>query len=62
MSARKTFAGFVVPHDGPLTKAEKGWVELLRVICYDGVPTPSQPVVQALREALDAQRRDGSPR
>ncbi|WP_054005035.1 hypothetical protein [Cypionkella psychrotolerans] len=60
MSAPKRFDDFAAPQDGPLTKAEKGWVELLRAICYDGVPTPSLPVVQVLREALDAQRR--SPR
>lgn len=61
MSARKIFAGFVAPQDGPLTAAERSWVELLRVICYDPVPPPSLPVVQALREALDAQRRRGGP-
>lgn len=54
---RKMFEGFVVPQDGPLTEAERGWVELLRVICFDGVPPPSLEPVQALRDALDQQRR-----
>ena len=54
---RKMFEGFVVPQDGPLTKAERGWVEIIRVICFDGVPPPSLEPVQALREALDLQRR-----
>ena len=54
---RKSYEGFVVPQDGPLTEAERGWIEILRVISYDAVPAPSVPVVQALREALDAQRR-----
>lgn len=54
---RKMFEGFVVPQDGPLTEAERGWVEIIRVICFDGVPRPSLEPVQALRDALDQQRR-----
>ncbi|MDB5660355.1 MAG: hypothetical protein JWS10_2970 [Cypionkella sp.] len=53
----RMFEGFAVPQDGPLTEAEKGWIELLRVICFDGVPPPSLEPVQALRDALDHQRR-----
>ncbi len=54
---RKALEGFVAPQDGPLTEAERGWVELLRVICFDRVPPPSLEPVQALRDALDHQRR-----
>ncbi len=54
---RKMFEGFVPPQDGPLTEAEKGWIEIIRVICYDEVPRPSLEVVQALRDALDRQRK-----
>lgn len=54
---RKMFEGFVAPQDGPLTEAERCWVEIIRVICFDGVPRPSLEPVQALRDALDHQRR-----
>ncbi len=54
---RKMFQGFVVPQDGPLTEAERLWVDIIRVICFDGVPRPSLEPVQALRDALDDQRR-----
>ena len=54
---RKMFQGFVVPQDGPLTEAERLWVDIIRVICFDEVPRPSLEPVQALRDALDHQRR-----
>ena len=49
---KRVVAGFMLPSDAPLTEADHGWIELLRIIFNDRVPSPNLETVRAIRISL----------
>lgn len=48
---KRVVEGLKLPSTGPLTEAERGWIELLRAIFNDRVPAPTLKLMQAIRTA-----------
>ncbi len=49
---RKVVAGFKVPATTRPTEVELAWIEFLRLICNDTVPSPTLALMQGLRQLI----------
>jgi hypothetical protein len=54
---RKVVSGFKVPAIAPPTEVELAWIEFLRLICNDTVPSPTLALMQGLRRLIDEKRK-----
>jgi hypothetical protein len=59
---RKVVSGFKVPATTPPTAVELAWIEFLRLICNDAVPSPTLALMQGLRHLIDESRKGVSLR
>jgi hypothetical protein len=53
---RKVVSGFKVPATAPPTEIELAWIEFLRLICNDTVPSPTLALMQGLRQLISDDR------
>lgn len=49
---RKVVEGFKLPSSAPLTRNERAWIDMLRMIAGDADPKPTLTAVQALTASL----------